>query len=172
VFATLLILLAALTLAACYASNILLLDPDAAVHPLDDGVYQRDDADHERLQVSRDPDGWYRVEQFNANGTIGDTKRVLFNPLPLGELKAYAVAQETDAGFVYSVVIQQGERVFLATPDCADPLDASVAVDHGGQPDDDDAMTHNCLFKDRDALIGALADYAGQADFGAPYIRK
>jgi len=162
----------ALALSACYASNRLLLDPDAAVRPLEDGVYERADAEHQRIRITRDPDGWYSVEDFNANGTIGQTHRALFNDLPLGELKAYAVAEEAPDGWVYAVVVQSNERVYLATPDCADSLDASVAVDHGGVQADDDAMTHNCLFKDRDALIAALSAYAGQAEFGAPYLRK
>jgi hypothetical protein len=171
IFAALLTL-AAVALGACYASHGLLLDPDAAAHPLEDGVYERQGADPERWRVGRDPDGWYRVEQFNLNGTIGQTRRVLFNPLPLGGAKAFAAAQETTDGFVYSVVVQQGERVYLATPDCADSLDASLAVDHGAQPEDDNSMTHNCFFKNREAVLSALSDFAGQADFGAPYTRK
>jgi hypothetical protein len=96
----------------------------------------------------------------------------LFTPLPVSDLKAFAAVEETDDGFTYAVVVQQGERVYLATPDCADPLDASLAVDHGGVQADDDAMTHNCLFKDPGALMAALSAYAGQAEFGAPYLRK
>ncbi len=167
-----LLLIAAVSLGACYASRGLLLDPDAAVHPLDDGVYQRDGGDHERLRIDRDPDGWHRVEQFNPDGTIGETRRVLFNPLPLGGLKAFAAAEETPDGFVYAVLLLKGERVYLAIPDCADPLDAKLAADHGGRPEDDDSVSHDCLFKSREAVLSALADFAGQADFGAPYARK
>jgi hypothetical protein len=167
-----LLVAAAVALGACYVSHRLLLDPDAAVHPLEDGVYERDGGDHTRWRVGFDPDGWYRVETFNPDGTIGQTRRALFNPLPLGDLKAFAVAEETSDGFVYAVVIQKDERVYLATPDCADPLDASLAVDRGGQPEDDYGMTHTCLFKNRDAVRSALAVYAGQADFGAPYLKK
>jgi hypothetical protein len=162
----------AVALAGCYASTRLLLDGDAPAHPLDDGVYQRAGGDDARLRITLRPDGWYDVEQVDANGVIGQTHRVLLNPLPLGALKAFAAAEETDDGFIYGVVLVQGERVFLATPDCADPLDASLAVDHGGQPDDDEDMTHNCRFRDPGALSSALTDYAGQADFGAPYTRK
>jgi hypothetical protein len=169
---TLLLTLAALALGACYASHTLLLDPDAAVQPLEDGVYARDGGDHGRWRIGRDPDGWYRVEAFNPNGTLGQTRRALFNALPLGAVKAFAIAEETDDGFVYAVAVKQGERVYLATPDCADPLDKGLAVDHGGQPEDDDSMTHNCFFRTRDAVLSALADYAGQADFGAPYLKK
>jgi hypothetical protein len=162
---------AALALCACYASNALLLDTDAAAHPLADGVYERADAQHERLQLTREADGWYDVEDFNPNGTIGETRKVLLNPLDAGGLKAFAAAERTDDGFVYAVVVVQNERVFLATPDCADPLDASLAVDHGGAREDDDSMTHNCVFRTREAVMTALADFVGQADFGAPYIK-
>ena len=170
-FATVLAL-AAFALTACYASHGLLLDADAAAHPLDDGVYERAGDAADRWRVGRDPDGWYRIEQFDPNGAIGETRRVLFNALPMGAVKAFAAAEETDDGYVYAVILQQGERVYLATPDCADSLDASLAVDHGAQPEDDQAMTHNCFFKNREAVLSALTDFAGQADFGAPYTRK
>ena len=167
-----LLLVAAVSLAACYTSGRLLLDQDAAAHPFEDGTYERADASHEAYHLTRALDGWYSVEAVNANGTLGITHRVLFTPLPVGDLKAFAAAEETEDGFTYAVVIQQGERVYLATPDCADPLDASLAVDHGARQDDDEAMTHNCFFSSREAVIAALGDYAGQADFGAPYLKK
>jgi hypothetical protein len=63
-------------------------------------------------------------------------------------------------------------RVFLATPDCADPLDRNDAVDHGGQPEDDDPMTRICSFKTRDAVLAALAAFAGHASLGVPYFRQ
>ncbi|MDR3512419.1 MAG: hypothetical protein P4L73_12350 [Caulobacteraceae bacterium] len=164
--------LAALTLGGCYISKVLLLDSDTAAHPLADGIYERDGGDHDRFRIGLDPDGWYRVEKIDAGGAIGQTRRALFNPLPLDGLKAFAVAEETDDGFVYAVVVVKDERVYLATPDCADPLDASLAVDHGGVEGDDGDMTHACSFRTRDAVLSALTGYAGQADFGAPYIRK
>jgi hypothetical protein len=164
--------IAALSLAACYTSGHLLLDPDEAAHPFEDGTYERADDSHAGYHLSREPDGWYGVEEVNANGTLGQTRRVLFTPLPVGDLKAFAAAEESEDGFTYAVVIQQGERVYLATPDCADALDASLAVDHGARQDDDEAMTHNCFFSSREAVTAALGDYAGQADFGAPYLKK
>ena len=169
-------LLAALTaigvaLSACYASNRLLLDQTAAAHPLDDGVYVRDGDDADRIRITLDPDGWYRVEKYNDNGTIGETHRVLANEVSLGGRDGYALAEETDDGFVYAAAFVEGKRVYLATPDCADSLDRDDAVDHGGEAQDDEAMTHNCLFKNRDALVAALSAFAGHADFGAPYQR-
>jgi hypothetical protein len=161
---------AAVALCACYVSHGLLLDADAAARPLEDGVYAQ--AGGDRWRVGLDLDGWYRVEKFDPNGTIGETRRVLFNELPLDGVRAYALAEETDDGFVYAVVVKQGDQVFLATPDCADPLDKDVAQDHGGAPQDDDSMNHNCLFRRRGDLLSALAAFAGQADFGAPYQRE
>jgi hypothetical protein len=164
--------LAALALGACYASSMLLLNPDEAAHPLADGIYERDGGDHDRLRVTERMDGWYDVERFNPDGTLGETRQVLFNALPDAGDKAYAVAEQSDEGYVYGVVLVRDERVYLATPDCSDPLDRSLAVDHGGLPEDDDSMTHNCSFRSRDAVLSALADYAGQADFGAPFQKK
>jgi hypothetical protein len=169
-------LLAALTtvglaLTACYASNRLLLDATAAAHPLDDGVYVRDGDDADKIRITLAPDGWYRVEKYNDNGTIGETHRVLANEASLGGREGYALADETDDGFDYSVAFVEDKRVYLATPDCSDSLDRDDAVDHGGEPQDDEAMTHNCLFKNRDALVAALSAFAGHADFGAPYQR-
>ncbi|HUO13316.1 MAG TPA: hypothetical protein VMU37_11225, partial [Caulobacteraceae bacterium] len=89
-----------------------------------------------------------------------------------GGRQGFAVAEQTDDGYEYGVAIVDHGRVFLATPDCSDPLDRSDAVDHGGEAEDDDPMTHICSFKSRDALVAALAAYAGHASFGVPYFRK
>jgi hypothetical protein len=166
------VLLAALALAACYASPRLLLDPDAAAHPLADGIYGRA-GEAIRYRVSLGSDGWYRIEPVEAGGLIGESHRVLLNNITLeGGREAFAVAEQTDDGYRYGVALRDHERVFLATPDCADPLDLHDAVDHGGQPEDDDSMTRFCSFKSRDALVAALAAYAGHAAFGVPYFRQ
>jgi hypothetical protein len=164
--------LAALVLSGCYTSTRLLLDASAAAHPLEDGVYVRGGDKPDKIRVTLDPDGWYRVETYNDNGTIGETHRVLANEAELGDRDGYALAQETDDGYVYAAAFVEQGRVYLATPDCADPLDRDDAVDQGAEPQDDEAMTHNCFFKTRDALIAALSAFAGHADFGAPYQRK
>lgn len=163
---------ATLTLAACYASPALLLDPDAAVHPIEDGVYQRD-GDDTRYRVSLGSDGWYRIEEVEAAGLIGETHRVLLNSMTLeGGAEGFAVAEQTDQGYEYALARLDHGRVYLATPDCADPLGRSDAVDHGGQGEDDDPMTPICSFKTRGALVAALAAYAGHAGSGAPFRRK
>ncbi len=162
---------AALALSGCYTSDRLLLDQSAAVHPLDDGVYVRDGDDADKIRITLDPDGWYDVEKYNDNGTIGETRRVLVNEAVIAGREGYALAEETDEGFDYAVAFVDDKRVYLATPDCSDSLDRDDAVDHGGEPQDDDAMTHNCFFKNRDALFSALSGFAGHADFGAPYQR-
>ena len=167
----LILVLAALALSACYASNRLLLDQTAAARPLDDGVYVRDGDDADRIRITLEPDGWYNVERFDDNGAIGETHRVLANEASLGGRDGYALAEETDEGFDYAVAFVEGKRVYLATPDCSDSLNRDDAVDHGGEAQDDEAMTHNCLFRNRDALVAALSAFAGHADFGAPYQR-
>ena len=165
--------LVALALAACYASPALLLDPSEAAHPLEDGVYQRDDDDQARFRVNLGSDGWYRIEQIDPGGLIEESHRVLLNAMTLeGGREGYVLAQQTDEGYEYAVAYLDHGRVYLATPDCVDPLDRNDAVDHGGQAEDDDPMTHICSFKTRGALTAALASYAGHASFGAPYIRK
>lgn len=162
---------AALALSGCYVSDRLLLDPTAAAHPLDDGVYVRDGDESDKIRITQEPDGWYGVETYNDNGTIGETRRVLANEASIGGREGYVLAEQTDDGFDYAVAFVDGERVYLATPDCSDSLDRDDAVDHGAEARDDEAMTHNCLFKNRDALFAALSGFAGHADFGAPYQR-
>ena len=159
-------------LAGCYASSGLLLDADAAVQPLLDGVYVRDDDPEDRFQLTQTAGGGYRVERFNVNGTIGQTHHILLTPMALDDGRAaFAVAEQTDDGYAYAVALIDGGRVQLATPDCADPLDLNLAVDQGGEADDDIGMTPACKFRDRVALLSALAAFAGQADFGRPYQR-
>ena len=162
----------AILLSGCYASNTLLLDGDAATQPLADGVYRRDGDPADAWRVSAAPDGWYAVERFNANGTVGETRRAVFNPLgSIGGHPAYAIAVETDDGFAYAAALVDAGRVFLAAPDCGDPLDRDLAEDHGGAPGDDEASS-TCSFHNRGALLAALGAYAGQADFGRPYQRR
>ena len=166
------VLLCGLLLCACYASSGLLLDPDAAVQPLIDGVYVRDGDPADKFQVTQAADGWYRISRFNPNGTIGETHRVLCTLMALeGGGPAFALAQQTDDGYAYAVATMDKGRVQIATPDCTDPADLNLAVDHGGKADDDDAMTPTCTFHNRGALLSALAAFAGQADFGRPYQR-
>jgi len=84
---------------------------------------------------------------------------------------AFAIAVQADDGYAYAVAMVTGGRVQLATPDCVDPADRNLAVDHGGDEGDDDGMTPACTFHNRGALLSALAAFAGQADFGRPYQR-
>ena len=167
-----LLALCGLLLSGCFASSGLLLDADAAVHPLADGVYVRDGDPDDRVRLSVQADGWYLAERFNENGTIGETQRALFNATdPIGGHPAFAIAVETPDGFDYATTFTDGGRVFLATPDCGDPLDRNLAVDHGGDAGDDADMTRTCSFHNRGSLLAALAAFTGQADFGRPYQR-
>ncbi len=164
------LLLTGLGLAGCYASPGLLLDPTEAVQPLAEGTYIQDGGD--RFRLIQTADGWYEVETVFADGTIGETHRALVNLIATPGGGAFAIAeQQGSGGYAYAVARVEGGRVQLATPDCADPADRDLAVDHGGGEDDDRVMTPNCSFHNRVALLAALAAFAGQADFGRPYIR-
>jgi len=164
--------LATLTLCGCYVSDSLLLNPDAAAHPIDDGVYERPGQHEDRAQVSLRPDGWYDVSNFNPNGSIGDTQRILMNEADVGGRPGYVFAEaEEDGGYQYGVAFVEQGRVYLATPDCNDPEDREDAIDHGGEAQDDQGMTHTCLFRSRAALVAALSAFAGHAVFGEPYQR-
>jgi len=166
------IILCALVLCGCYVSPGLLLDPDDAVQPLIDGVYVRDGDPTDRLQLTQTADSGYRVEKVNANGTIGETHKIIVTPMALEDGRAaFAIAEQTDDSYAYAVAMISNGRVLLATPDCGDPSDLNLAVDHGGEASDDQGMTPACTFHNRAALLSALAAFAGQADFGRPYQR-
>jgi hypothetical protein len=166
-------LLAGAALADGYASDGLLLNPDASVQPLLEGTYVREGDPTDRFRLTLDADGWCEMERIDANGTIGETHRVLINIIGLESGGgAFAIAeQRADGGYDYAVAEVTGGRVQLATPDCADPADRNLAVDQGADGDDDGPMTPNCSFHNRAKLLAALAAFAGQADFGRPYIR-
>ena len=166
-----LISLLGLLLSGCYVSDRLLLDLDAAAHPIEDGVYVRDGDPSDRMQITLEPDGWYAVAKYNPNGLIGRTHRVLATEADLGGEEGYVLAEQTSSGFTYAIGRLDGGRVYLATPDCSDPLDRSDAVDQGAEARDDGPMTNNCLFRSRAALMAALSGFAGHAVYGEPYQR-
>ena len=165
------LLLTGLGLTGCYGSSGLLLDPDEAVQPLAEGTYIQEGGG-DRLRLIQTADGWYEVETMFADGTIGETHRALVNLIATPSGGAFAIAEQRgDGGYAYAVARVEGGRVQLATPDCADPADRDLAVDHGVAEEDDGPMTPTCSFHNRVALMSALAAFAGQADFGRPYIR-
>lgn len=159
--------LVAAPLAACYVSDDPLLNADEAVHPLADGVYGRQGDPRDRLRLTQEPDGWYSVERLDPSGILGETHRVLAVPSEAGLILAEADAPS----FTYGIARVQGGRLYVAAPDCADPLDRGDAQDQGASGDDDNDFGHFCRFRSSQALERALASFAGHADFGAPYIR-
>jgi len=159
------LVLAAALLGGCYVSGDLLLDPSAAVHPLADGIYGRQGDPGDRFKLSLEPDGWYAVERVDPSGVLGQTERVLVNPSGDG----FALADETPDGFRYAFARVAGQRLYLAAPDCADPLDRDDAEDQDALSDDD--APGACRFKSRAALSAALTAFAAHADFGAPFVR-
>lgn len=160
------VLAAALALAGCYGSQTLLLDPAQAAHPLADGVYAQSGDGGARLRLTLEPDGWYAVEQLDAQGVLGETHRVLVNSLG-GD---YVLADDGEDGFTYAVARIEGEQLYLAAPDCADPLDRDDAEDQGATLDD--GPSNLCRFSTRAALTAALTAFEAHADFGAPFQRR
>jgi hypothetical protein len=166
-----LVTLLGLALSGCYVSDRLLIDPGEAAHPIEDGTYVRDGDPHDELSITLEPDGWYAVAKYNNNGLIGRSHRVLATPADLGGEEGFILAEQTGDGFTYAIGRLEGGRVYLATPDCSDPLDRSDAVDQGGEARDDGPMSNNCLFRSRAALMAALSGFAGHAVYGEPYQR-
>jgi hypothetical protein len=164
-FAATLVLAGALLLAGCYASDDLLLDPAEAAHPLPDGVYVRQGDDADRFRLTLEPDGWYSVERIDARGLLGETHRVLANPVGDG----FALADEGPDGFRYAFARVSGVRLYLSAPDCADPLDRDDAEDQGATEGD---MPGACRFASRGALTAALAAFSAHADIAAPFVKR
>jgi hypothetical protein len=160
------VLAAALALAGCYGSQALLLDPALAIHPLADGVYAQAGDGGARLRLTLEPDGWYAVERLDAQGLLGETHRVLVNSLG-GD---FVLAEDGDDGFSYAVARIEGAQLYLAAPDCADPLDRDDAEDQGASLDE--GPSNLCRFTTREALTAALTAFEGHADFGAAFQRK
>ncbi len=168
---TLLLAAIGLLLSGCYVSDRLLVDAGEAVHPIVDGTYVRDGDPSDKLSITLEPDGWYAVAKYDPNGLIGRTHRVLAIEGDLGGEDGYVLAEQTSDGFTYAIGRVDGTRVYLATPDCSDPLDRSDAIDQGGEARDDGPMSNNCLFRSRAALMAALSGFAGHAVYGEPYQR-
>src|SRR5205823_3902876 len=89
----LLVLAAALALAGCYVSKTLLLEPRQAVQPLAVGTFSDPKDPGVLLDISLEPDGWYRFYAIGDN-TVG---RVLFTPLK-GQDRIVAFAYTEKAG--------------------------------------------------------------------------
>jgi hypothetical protein len=163
---------AALLLGGCYVSGDLLLDGDQAAHPLAEGTYVRDGDPAEAWRVILEADGWYDLERVYPNGTLGETQRLMLAPAGQAAGRAvYDAAVETDDGYAYGAIEVEGPRVFMAAPDCGDPLERNLAVDQGADASEDGSMTRACSFHGRSALLAALSAFAGQADFGRPFLR-
>ena len=153
-------------LQGCYLSDRLLVDPADAVHPLADGVYARQGDSQDRFRLTLQPDGRYAVERVAADGALEETHTVLVTPQGDG----YLLAEARDDGFAYALARVQGADLYLAAPDCADPLDRNAAEDQGADLDLPDAAGA-CGFDSAAALDAALETFEGHADFGQPYRR-
>lgn len=161
-------------LTGCFVSAQLYLDPSEAEAPLVTGVYSRATARGEEIKrVTREPNGWYLVEVVDENGTIGDSYRVLFNKLEMGDdRRGYAFATlDSDQDYFYGVMTIDSDGVHLGLPDCAQGDDRDLAENEGADFDTDTARP-SCRFHDPASLKRALAAFVDQTDMGEPYHLK
>ena len=151
----LLVLMAALALAGCYASKSLLLDPRQAVQPLALGTFSDPKEEGALLDVSLEPGGWYR---FYAIGdkTVG---HVLFTPLPgQDRILAFAYTEKPD-GYLYGLAYKADDgMIHLGATSCS--VDAARKAAEAHHAAISQGLGSTCEFKTRADLLGALADYA------------
>jgi hypothetical protein len=147
-------LAAAVLLSGCYASERLLLDPTRAATPLALGPQQATGASAEAVDISLDPDRWYRIRSGER------TDRVLLIPLPDGPEGRYAFAFRERNGFVYGVAEKRGGQIAFDLPFCDLGPAREAAIAHGVTVPAKGAMAPVCSFTRRDDLLGALEDYA------------
>jgi hypothetical protein len=145
---------AMLVLSGCYASERLLLDPAQAATPLALGRQQATGASAETVEISLDPDHWYRIRSGER------TDRVLLTPLPGGPDGRYAFAFRERNGFVYGVAEKRDGQVAFDLPFCDLGPARDAAIAHGVAVPAKGAMAPVCSFSRRDDLLGALQDYA------------
>ena len=151
----LLVVLAALALAGCYVSKTLLLDPRAAVQPLAVGIFADAKEEAAAVDISLEPDGWYRFYEI-GDKTVG---RMLFTPLP-GQDRILAMAYaEKPGGYLYGLAYKSDDGlVYIGATSCSNDDAKLAAAAHHAVISSDTAPS--CEFKTRTDLLGALADYA------------
>lgn len=155
--------LACLTLAGCYESKTLLLDPKQAATPLAVGTQTLAD-EGERpydVDIRLGPDRWYTIGATgNTTGGRDKADRFLFIPLPGGLEGQYAFAVGDKGAFLYGVAEKRDGRLYLDVPFCDLGPARDAAVAHGVPVDPKRAMAPSCTFTKGADLTGALADYA------------
>lgn len=164
---------AGLSLAGCYISDGLLLEPGAALQPIPGGDYVSSDGSVRRLTML--PDGWYAQRVRQPRGAWGPSGRFLANRLGrIAGRDVYVVAQygRDVPGYVYAVVAVQGDSFALAAPDCSKPADAALAGTWNGRSRTLKDLDKVCDFANRQSLLGALRAFAAQAQFEPPYRRR
>lgn len=154
--AALALCLAALSLAGCYMSAKLLLDPAQAVTPLAQGRQEIRGSSTETVEISLGADRWYTIKSGK------DTSRVLFNPLQAGVADdRYAFASPEQNGFVYGVVERMDGRLYFDLPFCDLGPAREIAIANGVRPPPKGkALSPVCEFDDAKNLRAALSAYA------------
>lgn len=155
------LLIAALGLAGCYESHVLLLDPGEARQPLVAGDYGAVD---ERRRIIPRADGWYDEYMWRADlGEWGSPRPILLNELGLVEGRStYAVAVPAPEGvWLYGVVAITEDGGFIQSrPDCMLDRDYGIALRNGASETGESAI---CRFSDSDDLLAALSEWAATA---------
>ena len=152
----------AVALSGCYMSDKLLLDPGQAAAPLAVGRQTTAGGEDrpQTIEISQAPDRWYVVH------VDGKDDRMLFVPLAGGAAgeQRYAFTSGDKGGFVYGVAVRRQGAVYFDTPYCDQPAALAAAAAHGVKPPAGKAIAPTCSFTDAASLLGALKDYADQAD--------
>jgi hypothetical protein len=180
---TLIILLIGLTLAGCYESSTMLLDPGAARQPIaagKDWTYGSGDRRfHARLTPK--PNGWYDYAEtrLDRNGAEGPwrTHAVVLNDLAKVDgydLFVYGTYNRTDEAYMYGlVVIGKGGFWQSVIPNC-DPANADAkwlqpdiraAKAAGANIKAIDELESVCHFTKRDQLFAAMRNVIAAPGF-------
>jgi hypothetical protein len=166
---------AALLLSGCYVSDELLLDTSSAVTPLADGTYANGS---DRKYLTSSGDGQYLVYYYNKDGSLMSSADRMYmvrdEDLELGSEYVYLYAKEdSDIGWIYGLIVVDGNAVYEMHPDCDIADDRDIATKDGARYSADEDFGDECVFTDAGSVITALEDYYMSSDeSGSPYYRQ
>jgi len=155
---------AALLLAGCYRSSVLLLDQTRAM-PLQSGSYSNGSYKYDL--VSRQ-DGAYDLYSYGADGVrLANPEMLVLNRAPeleTGVSQVYFYGDASTLEWDYGLLVIQGGAIYEVHPDCGGQTAADIAKGEGADI--------NCDFTDSDALRRALRRYFRVGTWSAPYYRQ